>query len=105
MVVEDGKILDVMRSPRSSELPSKCREESGFSCPGFIDLQINGAFGIDVVELGRFGGQIFTTQLRLLPLYLPRNPPGYGSPEPSAADAGCRTLRQTRIWPFSPPPW
>ena len=48
MVVEDGKILDVMRSPRSSELPSKCREESGFSCPGFIDLQINGAFGIDV---------------------------------------------------------
>jgi N-acetylglucosamine-6-phosphate deacetylase len=48
VVVEDGKILDVMRSPRTAELPSECREVSGFMCPGFIDLQINGGFGIDV---------------------------------------------------------
>ncbi len=48
MVVEDGKILDVTRSPRSAELPSECREESGFICPGFINRQTNGAFGIDV---------------------------------------------------------
>ena len=48
VVIEDGKILDVMRSPHSAELPSKCREVPGFVCPGFIDLQINGAFGIDV---------------------------------------------------------
>ena len=47
-VIEDGKILDVVRSPRSAELPSECREVPGFICPGFIDLQINGAFGIDV---------------------------------------------------------
>ena len=45
MVIEDGKVLDVMRSPRSAELPSACR---GFVCPGFIELQIAGAFGIDV---------------------------------------------------------
>jgi N-acetylglucosamine-6-phosphate deacetylase len=48
VVIEDGKILDVTRSPRSAELPSECREVSGFICPGFIDLQINGAFGIDM---------------------------------------------------------
>ena len=48
MVIEDGKIFDVVRSPRYAELPSECREVPGFVCPGFIDLQINGAFGIDV---------------------------------------------------------
>jgi N-acetylglucosamine-6-phosphate deacetylase len=48
VVIEDGKILDVVRSPRSAGLPSECREVPGFICPGFIDLQINGAFGIDV---------------------------------------------------------
>jgi N-acetylglucosamine-6-phosphate deacetylase len=48
VVIEDDKILDVVRSPRSAELPPERREVSGFICPGFIDLQINGAFGIDV---------------------------------------------------------
>ncbi|MFL6058601.1 MAG: N-acetylglucosamine-6-phosphate deacetylase [Rubrobacteraceae bacterium] len=48
MVIEDGKIFDVVRSPRFAELPSECREVPGFVCPGFIDLQINGAFGVDV---------------------------------------------------------
>jgi N-acetylglucosamine-6-phosphate deacetylase len=48
VVIEDGKTLDVVRSPRSAELPSECREVPGFICPGFIDLQISGAFGIDV---------------------------------------------------------
>ena len=48
MVIEDDKILNVVRSPRSAELPPECHEVSGFICPGFIDLQINGAFGIDV---------------------------------------------------------
>jgi N-acetylglucosamine-6-phosphate deacetylase len=48
VVIEGGKIRDVMRSPRSAELPSESRELSGFICPGFIDLQINGAFGVDV---------------------------------------------------------
>jgi len=48
VVIEDGKIFDVVRSPRYAELPSECREVPGFVCPGFIDLQINGAFGVDV---------------------------------------------------------
>jgi N-acetylglucosamine-6-phosphate deacetylase len=48
VVIEGGKIRDIMRSPRFAELPSESRELSGFICPGFIDLQINGAFGIDV---------------------------------------------------------
>ena len=48
MVIEGSKILDVVRSPRFAELPAERREVQGFICPGFIDLQINGAFGIDV---------------------------------------------------------
>jgi N-acetylglucosamine-6-phosphate deacetylase len=48
VVIEGGKILDVVRSPRFAELPAERRELRGFICPGFIDLQINGAFGIDV---------------------------------------------------------
>jgi N-acetylglucosamine-6-phosphate deacetylase len=47
VVIEGGKIRDVVRSPWSEELPSERRESSGFICPGLIDLQINGAFGID----------------------------------------------------------
>jgi len=48
VVIEGGEILDVVRSPRFAELPAERREVRGFICPGFIDLQINGAFGIDV---------------------------------------------------------
>jgi N-acetylglucosamine-6-phosphate deacetylase len=48
VVIEGSKILDVVRSQRFAELPAERREVRGFVCPGFIDLQINGAFGIDV---------------------------------------------------------
>ena len=48
VVIQDGKILDVVRSPRPDDLPRRHREVRGLICPGFIDLQINGAFGIDV---------------------------------------------------------
>jgi N-acetylglucosamine-6-phosphate deacetylase len=48
VVIEGSKILDVVRSPRFAELPAERREVRGSICPGFIDLQINGAFGIDV---------------------------------------------------------
>src|SRR5215207_3044976 len=48
LILEGGRILDVVRSPRSGDLPGDRREVSGRICPGFIDLQINGAFGVDV---------------------------------------------------------
>ena len=48
VVIRDGKIFDVVRAPRSADLPRERREVSGLICPGFVDLQINGAFGVDV---------------------------------------------------------
>lgn len=48
VVIHGGKIIDLLRSPRPKDLPRKRRAVSGIISPGFIDLQINGAFGIDV---------------------------------------------------------
>ena len=47
-VVTEGKISEVVREPDSGDLPEDRREVRVFICPGFVDLQINGAFGIDV---------------------------------------------------------
>ncbi len=48
VVIRDGKIDAVLREPRSRDLPGNHREFAGLLCPGFIDLQINGAFGADI---------------------------------------------------------
>ena len=48
VVIRNGKIDGLLREPRSGDLPSKHRETAGLLCPGFIDLQINGAFGVDI---------------------------------------------------------
>lgn len=48
VVVEGGRIAEVVRSPRDGELPRNRREVPGAICPGFVELQINGSFGIDV---------------------------------------------------------
>lgn len=48
VIIKDGKVEDLVPSPRSEDLPPIRRAVSGKICPGFIDLQINGAFGIDV---------------------------------------------------------
>jgi N-acetylglucosamine-6-phosphate deacetylase len=48
VVVEDGKVSDVLRDPRPEELPTESRHVHGLISPGFMDLQVNGAFGHDV---------------------------------------------------------
>ena len=48
VVIRDGKIDAVLREPRSGDLHWNHREFAGLLCPGFIDLQINGAFGADI---------------------------------------------------------
>jgi len=48
VVFEEGSILDVVRDPLLSDLPRDVREVDGFICPGFVELQINGSFGVNV---------------------------------------------------------
>lgn len=48
VIVKYGKISEVVKEPRYGDLPEDHRTVSGLICPGFIDLQINGAFGVDV---------------------------------------------------------
>lgn len=62
VTIREGKISEVVNEPRSGDIPVNHRVVEGLICPGFIDLQINGAFGIDVgpddVGLGELAARL-----------------------------------------------
>jgi N-acetylglucosamine-6-phosphate deacetylase len=61
VVVEDGHIVEVLRSPRTGALPSQIID-TAVVAPGLIDLQVNGGFG---VEVGPDPGALSTLARRL----------------------------------------
>jgi N-acetylglucosamine-6-phosphate deacetylase len=47
LLVRDGRIEAVLEEPREKDLP-RTQYKAAFVAPGFIDLQVNGAFGFEV---------------------------------------------------------
>lgn len=72
VVIEGEKIVDVIPDPRPGDLPHDQQAVPGLICPGFIDLQINGGFGVDV------------------------------GPEPASLEALARRLPETGVTAFLP---
>ena len=112
VVIRNGKIDGLLREPRSGDLPGKHRETAGLLCPGFIDLQINGAFGADI---GPDPDAIRTVVDKLpatgvtsfLPTLISSPPERYeeffAALEEGAADEGARVLGAHLEGPFLAP--
>ena len=112
VVIRDGKFDAVLRDPRPADLPQEHREFVGLLCPGFIDLQINGAFGADI---GPDADEIRTLVTRLpatgvtsfLPTLISSPPELYErffvALEEGAAQEGARVLGAHLEGPFLAP--
>lgn len=112
VVIRDGKIDALLREPGSGDLPRDQREFAGLLCPGFVDLQINGAFGADV---GADPEAIRTLAARLpatgvtsfLPTLISSPPERYeeffAALEKGAAEKGARVLGAHLEGPFLAP--
>lgn len=48
ITIQDGKLADVVEEPRPEDLPKGYQDVPGLICPGFVEMQINGAFGADI---------------------------------------------------------
>ena len=48
VVVSGGRVEAVLADPRDGDLPARRRDIAGLVAAGFVDLQVNGAFGSDV---------------------------------------------------------
>jgi N-acetylglucosamine-6-phosphate deacetylase len=47
LVIEGGRVTQVLRAPRQGDLPATVRE-AAIVAPGLIDLQVNGGYGVEV---------------------------------------------------------
>jgi N-acetylglucosamine-6-phosphate deacetylase len=112
VVVRDGKIVDLVRGPRSGDLPEEHREFAGLLCPGFIDLQINGAFGADIGPdpdaIRTLVAKLPTTGVTsFLPTLISSPPERYGeflaALEEGAVEDGARVLGAHLEGPFLAP--
>jgi N-acetylglucosamine-6-phosphate deacetylase len=112
VVIQGGKIVDLLGSWRPKDLPPEQRVVSGIISPGFIDLQINGAFGVDVgpdvtglKELARELPRTGTTSFLPTALSWPikRYQAFLGALEKASSERGARMLGAHIEGPFLSP--
>jgi N-acetylglucosamine-6-phosphate deacetylase len=94
VVIREGTIVDLLRDPQSRDLPGEYREFAGLLCPGFIDLQINGAFGADI---GADPGAIMTLVTRLPTTGVTSFVPTLISSPPERYEEFFAALQKTRV--------